>query len=159
MPNILRYEDPAFSLKAIESLFREYHDFLEIDLNFQYFEAELASLPGKYSPLQGGQLYLIKEAEAFVGCAALWQFKAGIAEVKRLYVRPKEQGKGLGKLLVNTVVEDAKALGYEQLYLDSLKRLQAAWKLYKGLNFKEIQPYNKNPHDDVYYMMLDLKDT
>lgn len=143
-------------LADIRILFREYNDFLGISLDFQDFEAELAVLPGKYSAEKRGRLYLVTWGESPAGCGAFYEFAPTICEVKRLYLRPEFQGKGIGKALLLQCLSDAKAYGYQTVRLDSLHRLKAARKLYETLGFQEIQPYNVNPHNDVYYMEREL---
>lgn len=153
---IIRLKETGFDLTALKQLFQDYLTFLEIDLTFQNFQQELDQLPSKYAPSHRGQLYLAQYEGQFVGCAGLYQFSETIAEVKRVYVDPNYQGKGIGRALMEVAIADAKAFGYEQLYLDSLKRLGNARRLYEKLGFVEIPPYNVNPYDDVYYMALDL---
>ncbi len=143
-------------LDAVKTLFTAYNDFLDIDLDFQNFAEELASLPGKYHPNKNGQLYLACWNDEPVGCAAFYQFEEKTCELKRLYVSPNVQGKGIGKALMQQAITDATAMGYQRLLLDSLKRLKSARKLYEAFGFNDIDPYNVNPHDDVYYMALDL---
>ncbi len=143
-------------LNAVRVLFKAYQDFLGIPLDFQDFEAEMANLPGKYSP-PTGELYLALSHGDAVGCAAFYQMAEGICEIKRVYVIPTAQGLGLGKALFQRVLCDAKKLGYHYARLDSLKRLHKAAKLYHAVGFYEIAPYNINPHEDVYYMELDLE--
>lgn len=156
MSCLLRYTNPDFSLDAVKQLFRAYNAALAIDLTFQNFDEELASLPGKYAPDKEGQLYLLKEEDAFIGCAAFYAFAPAVAEAKSLFVLPSHQGKGYGKLLLQTIIADTRTLGYTTLYLDSLRLLTAARALYERLGFQEIPPYNRNPNADVYYMALSL---
>lgn len=138
-------------MEAIRALFIEYQDFLGVDLCFQDFQAELDTLPGKYA-LPKGNLYLaLKEGEP-VGCAAFYPLESDTAEIKRVYVKPSTQGSGLGKALFERVLADAKAAGYKMVRLDSLRRLEKAYQLYLKYGFKEVAPYNVNPHPDVYYM-------
>ena len=153
---IAKLNDETFHLPTLKQLFQAYYSFLGVDLTFQNFQQELEQLPSKYSPLQRGQLYLAYYNGDAVGCAAFYQFSETIAEVKRLYVNPNYQGKGIGRILLESVIADAKQCGYEHLYLDSLKRLGNARILYEKLGFVDIPPYNTNPYEDVYYMALAL---
>ncbi|MBX2861583.1 MAG: GNAT family N-acetyltransferase [Vampirovibrio sp.] len=157
---LCRVGEPGFDLDALKKLFTEYQQFLGIDLGFQGFAVELTGLPGKYHPDKRGQLYLARYKNEPAGCVAIYEYNQSenICELKRLYVRPAFHGKGIGKVLFATAIEDAKALGYEKLYLDSLKRLASARKLYDAFGFEEIAPYNENPQPDVYYMELALTD-
>lgn len=154
--SIVRYPEPGFDLDTLKTLFREYNEFLGISLDFQGFETELASLPGKYAPNLGGQLYLAQVDQKPAGCAAFYRLSPAVCEIKRVFVHPQFQGLKIGRHLMVQAIEDAREAGYSSVVLDSLKRLKAARKLYENLGFSETTPYNANPHPDVYYMTLAL---
>ena len=94
-------------IEKIKQLFREYRDELPIDLDFQDFQEELANLPGKYGPPDGVLiLAFIKDKE--IGCIALRSIYKEICEMKRLYVKKKYRGLGIGRELVNILIDEAK---------------------------------------------------
>lgn len=76
--------------------------------------------------------------------------------MKRLYVRPKFQGIGLGKKLAVSIIEEARKKSYTKMKLDTVKRLETAISMYKTLGFIETKPYNYNPEDDVKYYEMEL---
>jgi putative acetyltransferase len=137
-------------------LFREYADFLKVDLCFQDFENELAQLPGAYSPPDGVLLLAVDES-ATLGCVALRQVGEGVCEMKRLYVRPQGRGRGIGRALAVEVISEAIRLGYTTMRLDTLDWLVEAIHLYESLGFKRIPAYYKNPLKGVVYWEVDLK--
>ena len=151
----IRPADGAADMATVRTLFREYADWLGIDLSFQGFEEELAGLPGDYAPPQG-RLLLGEIGGAPAGCIALRPLAPGIGEVKRLYLRPAFRGRGLGRRLAETVVADARAIGYRVLRLDTLQRLTEANALYASLGFRPIPPYYHNPNEGALYYELDL---
>jgi GNAT superfamily N-acetyltransferase len=151
--DIIRAETPSH-LEAARLLFREYERFLAVDLCFQNFKAELAELPGKYAPSQGGALLLAMEGNQAAGCVALRGLEPVICEMKRLFVRPTHRGLGVGRRLAMRIIEEARTLGYERMRLDTLARLTEAVRLYRSLGFVEISAYYSNPLPGVVYWEL-----
>ena len=145
----------APEVAACRELFAEYQRALGVSLCFQGFDAELAGLPGDYAPPRG-RLYLALSGGKPAGCVALRPLFHRDAEVKRLYVRPAHRGSGLGRILAERVIADARALGYEVLKLDTLPGMKAAQRLYEDLGFRDTAPYNDNPVGGVRFMALDL---
>jgi len=142
-------------LQSIRRLFREYEQFLQVDLCFQQFEDELAGLPGKYAAPQGALLLAMVDGRA-AGCVAMRPLEEGICEMKRLFVRPAYLGLGIGDQLARTVIEQARVAGYTRMYLDTLEKLRPALALYRRLGFVERSAYYDNPLPGVVYMELKI---
>ena len=146
----------AEDLAATADLFRAYAASLDIDLCFQNFAAELEGLPGKYAP-PGGELFLARDAAGLpVGCAAFRPLDAGIAEMKRLYVTPEGRRQGVGRLLVELVLEDAARAGYREIRLDTLPSMQAALALYRSCGFQGIDAYYDTPVGGTVFLRRSL---
>jgi putative acetyltransferase len=146
----------ADDLAAARRLFRAYADWLAVDLGFQDFERELATLPGAYAPPQG-RLLLVRVGGEAAGCVALRPLGPGICEMKRLWVEPGFAGFGLGRELAETIIQVARDAGYRRMRLDTMPaRMPAAQHLYGRLGFVEIAPYYHNPLDDVVMLELAL---
>jgi len=141
----------AKDYREARRLFEQYRAFLGMDLEFQGFRAELDSLAVMYGPPRGS-LLLARVADEFVGCAGLRDLGASVAEMKRMYVLPAYQGRGVGKLLTVRLLEIASGLGYEAVRLDTISRLDRAVTLYRKLGFIEIDAYRYNPDPTVIYM-------
>jgi ribosomal protein S18 acetylase RimI-like enzyme len=131
-------------IAAAAELFAEYAQALDVDLSFQGFETELATLPGAYAP-PAGRILLALDGAATAGCVALRPLEGRICEMKRLFVRPPHRGTGLGRLLAGEVLALGAGLGYERMRLDTLPAMGAAIALYRSLGFEEIDPYTVNP--------------
>lgn len=108
------------------------------------FEAELASLPGKYAPPDGDLLLARWEGEA-AGCVALRRFDDRACEMKRMFLYPRFHGRGLGYALGQTLLVEAKVAGYEVMRLDTSVRQEEAQALYRKLGFQRIEPYYDVP--------------
>lgn len=148
-------ESPSQIAQARE-LFLEYEKALGISLCFQGFEQELAGLPGGYAP-PSGRLLLGMYEGAIAGCVALHALEPAIGEMKRLYLRPAFRGKGLGQVMVDAIVAQARAIGYRRLRLDTIEPLMKnAVGMYRRMGFREIAPYCANPVEGALYMELDL---
>jgi putative acetyltransferase len=143
-------------LAAARRLFRAYADWLGVDLCFQHFEQEVASLPGAYAPPRG-RLLLAKVGGEAAGCVALRPLASDVCEMKRLWVEPGFAGFGLGRELAEAIIATARAAGYRRMRLDTLPaRMPAAQHLYSSLGFVEIPPYYDNPLDGVVMLELAL---
>ncbi len=143
-------------IATARELFSEYEAWLGMDLCFQGFEDELASLPGKYAP-PSGRLLLAFVGDEPAGCIAMRSLSDGICEMKRLYLRENARGHGLGNRLIETLISEAKASGYITMRLDTFPpKMGKAVGLYESHGFYPIPAYYDNPHDGVLYMQLDL---
>ena len=142
-------------LDEIRTIFREYEQFLNVDLCFQGFEEELANLPGKYAPPEGALLLAVEE-NSVAGCVAVRALEGDVCEMKRLYTRPSYRGRGLGRQLAEKIISEAKNLKYKLMRLDTLESLTAAMALYRSLGFTKTGAYYHNPLQNVIYWELPL---
>lgn len=146
-------------IEEIRLIFREYYEeLLKIDTCFKDFETELADLPGVYAP-PDGTLLLAYEGQEVAGCVALRKVEDGMCEMKRLFVRSKYQGQGRGRVLTEKIINEAVKIGYSSMRLDTLDWLKEAMSLYESLGFKQIEPYDDNPHPALVYWKLNLKNS
>ena len=147
----------ADQIEQARALFREYESWLGLSLCFQNFENELAELPGAYAE-PAGRLFLACYHDELAGCVALRKLSDRNCEMKRLFVRDKFRGKGLGRLLIETIIRKAKEIGYERMLLDTLPpRMNDAIALYQSIGFKEIASYYDNPVEGAIFMELRLR--
>lgn len=142
----------AADTDLVRELFREYAASLGVSVAYQGFAEELSALPGKYAPPAGG-IWLARAASSSAcGCVALRPLSAGIAELKRLYVRPEARGLGAGRALLQTALAAAHTAGYKAVRLDSLPSMASALRLYASLGFQPIPPYCDNPFPGAVFL-------
>jgi|SRR5215213_7049679 len=140
-------------------LFEEYASGLGFSLCFQNFDRELLNLPGDYAP-PTGRLLLATEEDQPAGCVALRKLGPDVCEMKRLFLRPTHRGGGRGRVLVESIIEEARSLDYTRMRLDTLPgRMDKAIALYRSIGFVEIEPYCENPVEGAKFMELDLNTT
>lgn len=142
----------AIDIAVARELFLEYARALGVDLSFQDFDREVATLPGDYDPI----LVAHWNGEA-AGCVALHPLQNDICEMKRLYVRPAFRGHGIGRVLAERIIAEARGRGYARMRLDSLPSMREAVALYRSLGFTDIPPYRPNPIAHSVFLELRLR--
>ncbi|MFZ1431653.1 MAG: GNAT family N-acetyltransferase [Geminicoccaceae bacterium] len=149
----------AADLEATVQLFKAYAASLTIDLAYQDFAAELAGMPGKYAP-PAGELLLARDLQGRPsGCVGLRPLPPdGCCEIKRLYVPPAGRGRGLGKRLIDAIIETAARIGYRDILLDTLPEMVEAITLYRRSGFEVIAPYYETPIAGTTFMRRSLVD-
>jgi putative acetyltransferase len=147
--------ESAQQIAEAKRLFQEYAAGLGVDLCFQNFGQELASLPGDYAP-PDGRLLLAVDGDYTAGCVALRPLSDGVCEMKRLYVCTAFRGSGLGRRLAHEIMAEGRRIGYQHMRLDTLPFMSEAIALYRSLGFREIGAYRDNPIEGSLYMEADL---
>jgi putative acetyltransferase len=153
---VIRPAAGAADLGVVRVLFEEYAGTLGFELDFQDFDHELATLPGAYAP-PGGALVLAEVDREPVGCVGLRPLGVGCCELKRMYVRPGHRRRGIGRLLADSIIREARARGYSRMRLDTISTMTSAITLYRSLGFVEIPPYRPNPIAGAAFFQLALQ--
>lgn len=89
-------------------------------------------------------LFLARDGDRIVGTVQLKRLDETTAEVKRLYVVPSHRGEGLGRRLMERVLDAAADDGFTTLFLGVGPYLEAARALYEDLGFEYIPPYDQS---------------
>ena len=147
--------DPA-ELEQVRQFFRNYAGWLGVDLCFQNFDEEMASLPGRYDA-PAGRLYYATVEDKGAGCVGIRPLAEGVCELKRLYVEPAFRGLGVGRELALAAIRAARHIGYRRMLLDTLPAMRIALKLYRELGFSEAPAYYQTPVEGTQFLALDLE--
>lgn len=147
---------PAYEGDALEQVIRlsqEYAEWMLIEVGKRYPEidkGEMASeheyddlrkkFPGEHVPPRGG-LFVARIDDKPAGSIAFGPLDEETCEVRTLYVLPTSRGAGVGKKLVETVLNAAREAGYKRARLDTLPFMESALKLYRSFGFYDIEPY------------------
>ncbi len=140
----------AEEYKGAAKLFAEYAAWLAVDLGFQHFDEELKNLPQVYNAADGG-IILCKFGNEFVASVAVRRINTEIAELKRMYVQPEQQHKGIGQQLLQEAVTLAEKCAYRYIRLDTLNHMLPAINLYTKNGFYQIPAYYHNPIETAVY--------
>ena len=92
-------------------------------------------------PPPRGAFYLVEDGGELLAMGGLRRSEDGIAELKRVYVRPAGRGHALGEAIARRLVGDARAFGYRTVRLDTLPFMQRAQALYEAMGFADCPPY------------------
>ena len=136
----------------VRVLFSEYWKTFGFTPCFQGFGGELAALPGDYE-----RIWLAIEAGEAAGCVAIRRLDADRAEFKRLYVRPKFRGTGLGRQLLTEVMAAARAWGCRELLCDTMPVMADALAMYQRHGFAIVGPYTDKATAGAIYLKLTLE--
>jgi|HubBroStandDraft_1064217.scaffolds.fasta_scaffold02077_2 putative acetyltransferase len=142
-------------LAMVRQLFEEYWQSFGFTPCFQNFAAEVASLPGYYTPPAGRLALALADGEP-VGCIALRPVDLSRAEAKRLYVRPRFRGVGAGLALLEWMIAEARAAGYREMLGDTMPIMQRALAMYARLGFEQTGPYAPDATPGAIYLRLVL---
>ena len=149
--------DGTAHTNEVKRLVVEYTEFLGRDLTFQHVDDELDDLSAKYLPPEG-RLLCAEVDGKIIGCVAYHKHNDNRCEMKRLFVREGYREHHAGSKLVEAIINFARADGFSEMVLDTIKPLQSAIRLYKKFGFVECEPYYFNPMSDVIYMKKTLSE-
>jgi putative acetyltransferase len=121
------------------------------------FADELNGLPGEFGPPEGALLVAEKDRQ-IAGCVALRRLDETTCEMKRMFVLPNFHGQGVGLLLGEAILEEARRIGYTRMMLDTGPAQREAQSLYRRLGFQETEPYYEMPSQlQQWLVFMELK--
>jgi GNAT superfamily N-acetyltransferase len=154
MVALIRPDSPRL-WEVAKGLVEEYAATLGVPLDFQNFEQERTHLATEYGPPHGVFLLAQRDGD-FIGCGAVRRLSEGSCEMKRLYVRPSTQSRGVGRRIATSLIAEARNLGYAAMLLDTLPSMHAAHVLYESLGFAPVPAYRPTPIVGTSFLKLEL---
>jgi carbonic anhydrase len=148
--------DHVAEIEQVRQFFRNYAGWLGVDLSFQNFDEEMATLPGRYTAPDGRLFYATVNGQG-AGCVGIRPLAEGVCELKRLYVDPAFRGLGVGRDLALAGIRAARQIGYRKILLDTLPAMRIAVKLYRELGFDEAPAYYQTAVEGTQFLALDLE--
>lgn len=137
-------------------LFRHYEGvpgFMAAISAHQAFDHELRDVGDIYSPPSGKALLALSEGQV-AGCVAYRDLHDGSCEMKRMFVRDRFQGQGLGRALCRSVMDEAAADGLSIMRLDTGRLNSAAIAMYRQMGFRPCPPYRPYPDDVAAHLLF-----
>ena len=146
--------DPSAHRSAFIELCKEYFDWMASELQKNY-DIDVSSLLGitlrgyvesnvdefATSLSSDGVLYLLREKEEIIGMGALRTLKEGTGEIKRMYIKPEYRGKGLGREMLQLLLNKGKEYGFSEIYLETGAFMTTAQGLYRSMGFQDREEY------------------
>lgn len=121
-------------------------------------DREILGDPGGKILAKGGRIFLVDDGAMTVGCVALIPMGAGVYELSKMAVSPAMRGRGIGRYLLLHVIEEARAMRAESLFLGSSTKLPNAVHLYESVGFQHVPPERLPPmpyaRADVFMTLL-----
>jgi GNAT superfamily N-acetyltransferase len=99
--------------------------------------------PSDFTPPTGAFLVIYAGGKPVAG-GGLKRDDDGVAEIKRMYVKPDARRRGLGRQLLEALEEAARGLGYARIRLDTGARQPHAQAMYERAGYHAIDNYNGN---------------
>jgi GNAT superfamily N-acetyltransferase len=116
-------------------------------------EQDLRGAPERYGGERAG-FWVGNVDGALVGTVGIRPKDAATCELKRLYLRPGQRGRGLGQTLYDHAEAFARRAGYDRIWLDSSRRFTQAHRLYRRNGFVLVEHVDNAWEDDVYEKTL-----
>ena len=135
---------------AVRRELAAYLDHIGDTLDAEGLDHDIAHWQDEYDGCAGVLLLVIDQTGEVVGTAAVRILESGVAELKRMWLRPTARGRGLVQELLDKCLDEGRRLGCRTMRLDSQARMAAAVRLYRKNDFREIPTYNDNRRADIW---------
>lgn len=107
-----------------------------------------------YMPPNGRLVMARDNVGSLLGLVLLKRLAKGAGEIKRLYVASEARGKGVGQKLIETLLEEARQIGYDRLFLDTATYMPSAHRRYRSFGFRDTDAYPGSENDETVQKFL-----
>jgi putative acetyltransferase len=123
-----------------------------------YFDDSTDHLYELFSGTPQSFYFVALEGDTVLGGAGIFPTEglgATICELVKMYLTPSARGTGLGKKLIATCLEEAKKIGFTQVYLETMPELKKAVSVYEKFGFTYLPaPMGNTGHNGCDIWML-----
>ena len=103
-------------------------------------DADLFDLEANYIA-RGGMFEVVEDERGrLIGTVGLYPKGHGVAELRKMYLIPEARGQGIGKKLMDRLLDQARTLGFHRIELETASVLVEAIGLYRRYGFRPINP-------------------
>ena len=138
--NIRRIE-PADNAEVAHIIRTVMTEFGAVGKGFSIEDPEVDAMYEAYDDDHSAYYVIENEQQEVIGCGGIAPLKGGNAdtcELKKMYYLQEGRGKGVGSLLMQRLLEDAREIGFKIMYLETLERMEKANVLYRKFGFEAL---------------------
>jgi len=118
-------------------------------------DADLADIEQSYFTRGGTFLVLEDQDGSIIGAYGLYPIENQTCELRKMYLHKPHRGKGLGKLLLDSALAEARKAGFGRMTLETASVLKEAIALYESYGFVEYEPDHLSTRcDQAYFLQL-----
>jgi putative acetyltransferase len=119
-----------------------------LEVRPQEVDSDMADLEKHYFSNRGW-FGVIEFEGKIIGSYGIYKLNDSTCELRKMYILPIHQGKGLGKLMLEDSIKRARDMGYREMHLESNRMLTKALDLYKKYGFIEYRPDHLSGRCDI----------
>lgn len=118
-------------------------------------DRDIADIEANYLH-RGGVFELIEDADGnLLGTVGLYPINAQTIELRKMYFSKNLRGRGFGKKTLARMIEKARELGYQKIYLETAQVLREAVHLYEKYGFQPTDEKHATRCDRAYFLDLE----
>jgi putative acetyltransferase len=142
-------DDGAAVREIVFSVLEEYG----LEPAIETTDADLVDIEASYVRAGGAFEVVERRDGRIVGSVGLMPLDRRRVELRKMYLAPSARGRGLGKRLLRRMLDRARALGFDEVRLETHSVLQEAIRLYEAHGFVPVEAEHRSPRCDQTYRL------